>query len=98
MQLEEFIKLGCLQCGMHEFSSTGPIEHDGPTEVTCSLCGFEIDRDTWGNLDSLAWEKQRAGYEGTTPPPETRTEYYENEEQFVDAFEKAVTPGPEKGD
>ena len=83
MNIEEFIKLGCLRCGGHEFHSSGPIQHDGPTEIDCALCGASFNREQVGELDSLTWEIQRAGFEGTPEPKALVTEYYKDKNQFV---------------
>lgn len=89
MQIEEFIKLGCIGCGYHDFASTGPIEVDGPTEITCTRCERTYDRNTIGELDSLEWERQYKEEHGEVfeEPRQTR---YENEQQFIQQFEEAV--------
>lgn len=82
---------------MHEFESTGPIEHDGPTEISCSLCPATYTRDEIGELDSLTWEQKRNGFEGISTEAPNQV-YYRNEEQFIENFTKehpdSETPKP----
>jgi hypothetical protein len=93
MKIEEFTKAGCTQCGMHEFESTGPIEHDGPTELTCSLCGAVYDREKIGNFDSLTWEQERDQNAGTTNVPPAPQTYYQDENQFKEEnLKRGFTP------
>lgn len=70
---------------MHEFSPTGPITLDGPTEITCSTCETPYTNEQIGDLDSLEWERQRAVITGDQFV-EPRTTRYKDEEQFVEQF------------
>jgi len=90
MRIDEFMPLGCLSCGFRNFESTGPIEADGPTEITCDTCGRVYEREEIASIeDSIAHEELRKSETGEefVEPRMTR---YENEEQFIDKFVENV--------
>lgn len=89
MQINEFISLGCIQCGYHDFTSTGPIESDGPTELSCTRCERAYSRGEIGNYDSFSWESARKQELGEVFEP-PNTVRYQNEEQFIEKFVESV--------
>lgn len=84
MQIEEFIKFGCIQCGNHDFDK--PI---GTEILRCIHDDTEFTLEKIGQFNSETWTEARSKITGEKYIP-PRTIRYENDEQFVKQFEEAV--------
>lgn len=88
MTQDEFIKLGCINCGGRDFTRSA-----GSTDLNCINCEAEYPIEQYGEMDSLDWEKARANATGDKFV-EPKTTRYKNDEQFIQNFTENVIENP----